>query len=287
MTLIATIPDGAHRAMRLTQLHRFVRCWRLTRTDGTILRFTESATPIDVQGETFDPTDGMSTSALQQTANLQEQNFEAQGILSATAIDHDDLRAGLYQDCRIDTLLVDWEQPELGSFSSQTFWIEKVTFDGVKWKSDIIGIAGWMRRNQGSKYTRSCRFDLGDQDCKVVLVSFTESAAVTGVLSQRIEFNTSVSAQPDDHFTYGQITWTSGANAGVISEVAEHDLLNGRIKLRIATPYDIAASDGFSIIAGCDKQRSTCKDKFSNLVNHGGFPFIPGADRLIEIPGQK
>ena len=43
-------------------------------------------------------------------------------------------------------------------------------------------------------------------------------------------------------------------------------------------------ADTFNIIAGCDKLAATCKTKFSNMVNFGGFPFIPGNDKMIRTP---
>ena len=30
--------------------------------------------------------------------------------------------------------------------------------------------------------------------------------------------------------------------------------------------------------AGCDKRRETCRDKFANILNFQGFPFMPGSD---------
>ena len=37
------------------------------------------------------------------------------------------------------------------------------------------------------------------------------------------------------------------------------------------------------MIAGCDKVAATCRVKFSNLLNFGGFPFVPGIDTLMEV----
>jgi len=44
----------------------------------------------------------------------------------------------------------------------------------------------------------------------------------------------------------------------------------------------ISIADAFTIRAGCDKQFSTCKAKFSNVANFRGFPHIPGNDFVIE-----
>jgi hypothetical protein len=41
---------------------------------------------------------------------------------------------------------------------------------------------------------------------------------------------------------------------------------------------DVNDSSGDALVAlypGCDHTRETCKDKFDNLANYGGFPWIP------------
>ena len=44
----------------------------------------------------------------------------------------------------------------------------------------------------------------------------------------------------------------------------------------------VSIGDTFTIRAGCDKQFTTCKAKFSNVANFRGFPHIPGNDFVIE-----
>ncbi len=280
---------GTIGAMALRKLHRMIRCWRITRRDGAVLRFTEASATIDVQGEVFDPAQGMSTSATQAKAGLDEQNFEAFGVISDDRIKHTDLRAGLYSGAQIDVLLVDWRYPELGSHRSETYWIERVSFEGTQWRAEITGLTGWMRRNEGDVYSRTCRYDLGDDGCKVdVPGGFTQSPrSVSVIVESRIEFSSTVSGESDGYFSFGDLLWISGANAGLKSEVAQYTEIAGIVRLRLETPFDIAVSDTFRISAGCNKQRSTCVTKFANLVNNGGFPFIPGMDKILEISGGK
>ncbi len=46
-------------------------------------------------------------------------------------------------------------------------------------------------------------------------------------------------------------------------------------------PSAIAAGDVVTLRAGCDKQFSTCREKFLNAVNFRGFPHIPGDDFVL------
>jgi uncharacterized phage protein (TIGR02218 family) len=60
------------------------------------------------------------------------------------------------------------------------------------------------------------------------------------------------------------------------------------IELWHPTAHAIAPGDSFTITAGCDKQRGTCKAKFANALNFRGFPHMPGPDYVLAVakPGQ-
>ena len=46
--------------------------------------------------------------------------------------------------------------------------------------------------------------------------------------------------------------------------------------VEISGPYRYAAAgQTVTLYPGCDKRRSTCLDKFDNLLNQGGFAWIP------------
>jgi len=91
-------------------------------------------------------------------------------------------------------------------------------------------------------------------------------------------------ADEDDWFNLGLITWKSGANLDLKSEVLDWDSTAKEVEIQFATPFDITVGDTFDISPGCDKLKQTCIDKFDNLVNHGGFPFIPGTDQMLQTP---
>jgi hypothetical protein len=83
------------------------------------------------------------------------------------------------------------------------------------------------------------------------------------------------------YFDGGVMTWTSGANNGLSGEVASYTV--GQIVLALPMPYAIAAGDTYSLIAGCDKTFPTCRDRFSNVLNFRGEPYLGGMDKLVQI----
>ncbi len=90
-------------------------------------------------------------------------------------------------------------------------------------------------------------------------------------------------------FRDGLVTWTGGGNAGRQSEVKAHhvDASGVEIELRQLLPHAVTISDAFDIVAGCDKQFSTCRSKFANSVNFRGFPHMPGNDFVVRYPNSN
>ena len=87
----------------------------------------------------------------------------------------------------------------------------------------------------------------------------------------------------DNWFAWGSITGTSGANNGITRDVKSYAQATRDIKCQTPFPFAIAAGDTFTLIAGCNGLKSTCVSKFSNVVNFGGFEFIPGSDEVLRV----
>lgn len=80
------------------------------------------------------------------------------------------------------------------------------------------------------------------------------------------------------YFAYGNLTWTSGANEGLVSQVKT--FAPGVVTLGLPPPNPIAVGDTYSIVAGCDKTFGRCQ-AYGNIIHFRGEPFIPGPDVLL------
>ena len=60
----------------------------------------------------------------------------------------------------------------------------------------------------------------------------------------------------------------------------------GQLVLVLPMPYTIAVGNTYSLIAGCDKTFPTCRDRFSNVLNFRGEPYLPGLDSIVQV-GRK
>lgn len=83
------------------------------------------------------------------------------------------------------------------------------------------------------------------------------------------------------YFGYGLHKITSGANGGLSREIKISTV--GQWTLQENFPYPVTGTETYELTAGDDHTAETCRVKFSNLPNFGGFPFVPGQDSQMEV----
>ena len=81
-------------------------------------------------------------------------------------------------------------------------------------------------------------------------------------------------------FEQGYVKFTSGALTG-IRRTIKSTALPGSFNLLLPLPSTPAFGDTFKIYPGCDKTQATCTNKFHNVRNFLGFPYIPVAETAI------
>jgi len=119
-------------------------------------------------------------------------------------------------------------------------------------------------------YSSSCSFDLFDEDCSLNRENYK---VVFDNLNYTIDSNlqiTIVNTETVDYFNNGYLI-IDGQNNFIISH-------NDNI---IKLLYPIKTQDfsgDIEIYPGCNKNINNCLNKFNNLKNFGGFPFVPKAN---------
>lgn len=272
------------------RLHRFAHCWQLVRKDSFTFRFTDHDHQLTMMdGSIYVPFGGLSATASQRQGGLKDNNLEIQGMLDNSAITFDDLRAGKYRDAKITEHLLDWMYPWAGDFATNVWWIASTRIIDNKWEGQLKGFSLWLNRGIGDLLTRDCANTLGDAKCTVALGPFTFTGTVNAIVSKNIKFTTTgaAAAKADGYFDYGKLTWTTGPNVGIVSEVRKFTNSGGTFALQIRTPFAVANGDQFSAVIGCDKLVATCKTIFGNLVNFRGSPFAPGTGKMLQSPQTK
>lgn len=273
------LPAGlaAHLAQGATTL---CRCWSLARRDGTVLGFTDHDRPLALRGRIFSPVAALDAAETTTELGFAIGGGEVSGAFAATGLSEADLARGLYDDARVDVILVDWTDPQQHILLDHGF-VGEIRRSDTGFTAEVRSSAKAFDEERGRIYARSCSADLGDSRCGVALSPAT--AAVTGTDGRLSLTAPALATFPDGHFTGGRLSFTSGSNLGFASEVKRHAARDGLVTLQLwqATPSPIARGDSFALTPGCDKSFATCRHKFGNAVNFRGFPHIPGNDFII------
>lgn len=56
------------------------------------------------------------------------------------------------------------------------------------------------------------------------------------------------------------------------------------IELYLPAQYTIQVGDQFYVLPGCNKRLATCRDKYDNVLNFVGEPFLPGRAAIVDYP---
>ncbi|WP_207000752.1 DUF2163 domain-containing protein [Trinickia mobilis] len=145
----------------------------------------------------------------------------------------------------------------------------------IKSPLELLNI--YMPRNM---YQPSCYHALYDSGCTLSKGPFSTGASVIGPVSPTplITFYTNLTnivGAGDGYYALGVITFNSGVNSGIARMVTGYTVSRGTVTVAYPFPAAPAIGDTFTISPGCDHSQSTCQNKFNNLANFGGFPYIP------------
>jgi len=258
-------------------------CWKVERRDGTILGFTDHDLDLAFDGVTFAAATGFTASEVVSSLGLAVDNLEVEGALAAAAITEADLAAGLYDGATVELWRVNWAD------AAQRVLMRKgalgeVSRGELAFTAELRGLAHALQQATGRTFQRLCDADLGDGRCglNVDAPEFKGIGSVDMVSDDRVLMVSGLSGFSDNWFRFGKLAWTSGANAGRIGEVKGHAKGSAvTLTLWQRAPSPIAAGDGFTVTAGCDKTLTTCRARFDNIANFRGFPHMPGNDRAF------
>lgn len=117
------------------------------------------------------------------------------------------------------------------------------------------------------------------------IVAYTLTGSVTSVTS-RLIFTDTTRTEADDWWLNGIITFNSGDNVGLSFHIKDSTSA-GVLTLYEETPYTITITDTYTITVGCQKRHvDDCRDKFDNVLNFQGFPYIATQDEVFKFGGQ-
>jgi len=264
-------------------------CWLITRADGVKLGFTDHDVDISFNSDVFKADSALSASSSDVSAGLSIDNQQASGALTSDAITDKDIDAGKYDSADVKLYRVDWKNPNnrVLMFNGE---IGEIIRNNLTFKAELRGMAHKLNQPRGRAYLYTCDAALGDNRCQVNTDNPANSLqnTILETYSDREYAINGLSAYENDWFTRGTIEWIDGDNADQKIRIKSHRIENNVAVIETWTKpiFSPSIGDTVKLIAGCDKNLNTCRDKFNNLLNFRGFPHFPGDDWAISYPNR-
>lgn len=297
ITVPLAVTQGVVLALADAKLCHTTECqiWIIRRTDGEIYRFTTHDQLINWRGHDYKPCAGLRASAVASamvSTGNDAGDVQAVGILSDDDISEQDVADGLFDGARIQVWRVNWRRPQETPVRLVRGILTSAQHDGLTYTASVqTPVSRLSTQPLLEVHTASCRWDFTDSRCTINANSVTDNLTVTGVFAinaitqaHRRAFRAN-STRNDNYYDFGTATFTSGQNAGRSSEIKS--FVGGVVTLWDPMPYAIASGDSVRLMAGCNKTKDHCMNKWSNFENFGGFPDIPGLDSISQTPDAK
>lgn len=156
----------------------------------------------------------------------------------------------------------------------------------VAWTGRILNVAWglesvtWTCQNLSTSlkqpglsrvYSRSCPYQVFDEQCRAQSATFMVPGTASVVTTTTIQV-LEAAAYLDGYFDGGTIEWVGGFGNIDSRTILTH--IGAELTLMTST-YGLDQFSAVSLFPGCDQTRTTCDSVFGNILNYGGFPFIP------------
>lgn len=261
-------------------------CWRLTRRDGVVLGFTDHDEALTFDGTRFEAATGLTGGEAEEALGLAAPTREVEGALSSAAIGEADIRAGRFDAARVETFVVDWQNPA-DFVLMDVAELGEVKHGETGFAAELRGVAAQLDRVRGRIYRRRCDAVFGDARCRFPASDppYSIEAVVNGGEGGTILIDGGLGGAPGS-FDHGRLEFLDGAAVGLAADiVTASDTGLGTVRLSLSESIDagFVAGDRLRLNQGCDKRFSTCRDRFANSQNFRGFPHMPGSDAALAV----
>jgi len=174
-----------------------------------------------------------------------------------------------------------------GAVDTLVYWKGRIASHTIK--NDTIDLkcesifTSLKRAGARARFQRSCRHAVYSNGCNLDRAAFATYGEVS-VVSTLVLTIPEAALQADGYFTAGAIEFTDGSFRLILSHVGDQITINRASRYLINSvgvggyglDYGLAyGGHGVILYPGCDRTLATCRDKFNNLLNQGGFKWIP------------
>tara|TARA_R110002020_G_scaffold41325_3_gene121955 strand:+ start:309 stop:1718 length:1410 start_codon:yes stop_codon:yes gene_type:complete len=223
--------------------HHLTRCFRVTRKDGEVHRFTNhdqkitftegwldaSATDKLASPQTYTPVDSWDASNARAESAMKKSNIDLMGAFGGSVITKDDILAGLWNWAILDDFIVDARYPFKGAVRHNKYRLTDFVMTDNGWVAQANTMTSEMYRKSGKVFSDTCWHALGDSMCGIDMdvagSTHFKCTVDSSALNRKIEFadisgsHSGAESEPKNMFKSGHIKWLTGNNKGQLYPV--------------------------------------------------------------------
>ena len=138
--------------------------WRITRSDETVLGFTDHDRNLEIDGINYEASSGLTPSEVDKRLGFSIDNGAVQGALTSTQISAEDIASGFYENAVIESYRVNWQD------TSQIVKMSRGRLGSIRRKGEAFE-AEWtgesilLDRSVGRVFSKACDTEFGDARC--------------------------------------------------------------------------------------------------------------------------
>lgn len=254
-----------------------VKCLRIVCENGTTIRLTRY--PFDLtmsNGQVYLADNAYDFSAVISETSFAASAVDLEGFVGVSNITRDQIASGLFDGARTYLFAANFLSPVEDYEPLIASVLGKTMIEDDRFKIEDMSLIDPLGQTVGETYTAVCRKVFGGQEhggCGKDLTALDVTGAVTSITSPLV-FTDSSRSEAADYFGWGTVEFTSGSNTG-LRRLRVKDYGSGVFTLYDPPYYPLSIGNTYIAIPGCRKRLEDCRDKYSNAMRFGGFPWVP------------
>lgn len=130
-----------------------------------------------------------------------------------------------------------------------------------------------LNNSIGELFSPLCRECFGSKKCSIDLNKYKTTGKILEIISSNCFVGDHQQIKPTNinYYEYGMVKFTSGKLKNITFQIKNEQ--NGTIYL-LQTTNILSVDDTYEIFTGCNKTLKMCKEKFNNVINFRGEPYI-------------
>lgn len=252
--------------MATTELFEFL-------LDGTYYRYTSGSITIDKGGNDFVP------ETIRRSPTVQTDDLVRANVQIVTVRDNPFVVAALASPQPATVTLFG----EYTGAAWATIWLGRCVGYQMRGAECTIATESLFTHLQRTalypRYQLLCRHVLFDGGCGLTAATYKYAGTVSVVDGTTITIP-GLDGEVNGYYTGGYVKFGS-YDYRTITDHTGND-----IEIYSTVP-GLAASESADVYPGCDHTESECDTKFSNILNYGGFPWIPDGRVPFESPKPR